>query len=92
MSMSILHPDSPLGRHYGHLDEKLCQQVCRLLAKLRQQGSIDAAVDTEVTGHILFNTMNMSFMTFVKDDGMDVETVIGAVRRQSATMMALGNG
>jgi hypothetical protein len=36
--------------------------------------------------------MNMSFMTFVKDDGMDVETVIGAVRRQSATMVALGNG
>lgn len=92
MSMSILHPDSPLGRHYGQLDEKLCQQVCRLLTKLRQQGSIDTAVDTEVTGRILFNTMNMSFMTFVKDDKMDVETVIGAVRRQSATMMAPGNG
>ncbi|MGB3537682.1 MAG: TetR/AcrR family transcriptional regulator [Mesorhizobium sp.] len=92
MSMSILHPESRLGHHYGQLDEKLCQQVCRLLAKLRQQGSVDKAIDTEVTGRILFNTMNMSFMTFVKDDTMDVETVIGTVRRQSGMMMALGDG
>ncbi|MET3794594.1 AcrR family transcriptional regulator [Aquamicrobium terrae] len=90
MSMSILHPESRLGRHYGQLDEKLCQQVCRLLAKLKRQGSIGGAIDVEVTGRILFNTMNMSFMNFVKEDAMDVETVIEAVRRQSETMMTLG--
>ena len=89
MSMSVLHPESRLGHHYGELDEKLCGQVCRLLARLRRQGSIDKAVDIEVVGRILFNTMNISFMGFVKDDTMDVETVIRSVREQSRMMMAL---
>ncbi len=89
MSMSILHPESRLGRHYGELDEKLCQQVCRLLAKLRQRGSVGTFLDPELAGRILFNTMNMSFMNFVKDDAMDVETVIRSVREQSEMMMAL---
>ena len=92
MSMSILHPESRLGRHYGELDEKLCQQVCRLLAKLGEQGSIDRTVDAETTGRILFNAMNMSFMNFVKDDAMDVETVIGSVQAQTRMMMSLVEG
>lgn len=89
MSMSVLHPESPLGRHYGELDEKLCQQVRRLLAKLKLQGSLDKALDTEVAGRILFNTMNMSFMNFVKDDTMDVDTVICLVRGQVGMLMSL---
>lgn len=92
MSMSILYPESRLGHHYGELDEKLCLQVCRLLVKLREQGSVDKALDVEVTGRILFNTMNMPFMNFMKDDAMDVETVIGSVLAQTRMMMSLVEG
>ena len=89
MSMSTLHPQSPLGRHYAGLDEGLCRQVCRLLAKLRARGSIGAGVDVELAGRILFNTMNMMFIGFVKDEDMGMEAVTGAVDTQTRMVMSL---
>lgn len=89
MSISTLHPESPLGRHYAHLDGELCRQVCRLLARLKARGSIGAWVDTELAGYILFNNMNMMFIDFVKADEVGMETVIGTVRGQTDLIVSL---
>ncbi|MGP2490797.1 TetR/AcrR family transcriptional regulator [Mesorhizobium sp. PUT5] len=89
MSMSTLHPQSPLGRHYSGLDESLCRQVCLLLAKLKARGSIGAWVDVNLAGRILFNTMNMMFIDFVKDDAAGMEAVVDAVGGQTALIVSL---
>ncbi|MGB3832179.1 MAG: TetR/AcrR family transcriptional regulator [Mesorhizobium sp.] len=89
MSMSTLHPQSPLGRHYNDLDEGLCRQVCRLLAKLKARGSIGVWVDVDLAGRILFNTMNMMFIDFVKHDDMDMDVVVRAVGSQTELIVSL---
>lgn len=89
MSMSTLHPQSPLGRHYSSLDDKLCQQVCRLLAKLKSQNAIATEVDMDLAGRILFNNMNMMFVGFVKDDEAEIEAMVTAVERQTAFVVSL---
>lgn len=89
MSMSTLHPQSPLGRHYSDLDAGLCRQVCRLLAKLKARGSVAAWVDVDLSGRILFNTMNMMFIDFVKDEAMETETVVRAVEEQTRMVVSL---
>jgi len=89
MSMSILHPDSPLGRHYSGLDEGLCSQVQRLLARLKTIGAVGAWVDTMLAGHVLFNTMNMMFINFVKDEAMSMESVTEAVEAQTRMAVSL---
>lgn len=89
MSMSILHPQSPFGRHYSSLDENLCQQVCRLLAKLKDRAEIADWVDCGLAGRTLFNTMNMMFMGFVKDESADIEEVLLAVEKQTALVASL---
>jgi AcrR family transcriptional regulator len=89
MSIATLHPESPLGRHYSTLDEDLCQQVCRLLEKLRSRGSLGAWVEPKLAGRILFNNMNMMFSNFVKDDEAEMEAVIGSVREQTDLIVGL---
>ena len=89
MSIATLHPESPLGRHYSNLDEDLCQQVCRLLEKLRQQGSLGGLVESRLAGRILFNNMNMMFSNFIKDDEAELEAVIQSVREQTDLIVEL---
>ena len=88
MSISTLHPESPLGRHYTKLDADLCRQVCALLAKLKARGAVHSRVDTEMAGRILFNNMNMMFIDFVKDEEMDIEVVVNAVAEQSSMIIS----
>jgi AcrR family transcriptional regulator len=89
MSIATLHPESPLGRHYSTLDENLCQQVCRLLEKLRSRGSLGAWVEAKLAGRILFNNMNMMFSNFIKDDEAEMEAVIHSVREQTDLIVGL---
>jgi len=89
MSMSILHPDARLSRHYRDLDAQLCDQVCRLVGHLDGQGLIPRRTGSANLGRILFNTMNQSFMNFVTDEAVPVEALIEDVASQTATLMAL---
>lgn len=89
MSISTLHPQSPLGRHYTSLDEGLCRQVRRLLGKLQRQGALDECVDTELAGTILFNSMNMMFINFVKDEEAGLDDLLQAVGRQADLLVSL---
>ena len=89
MSIATLHPESPLGRHYSTLDENLCQQVCRLLEKLRSRGSLGAWVEAKLAGRILFNNMNMMLSNFIKDDEAEMEAVIHSVREQTDLIVGL---
>lgn len=88
MSMSILHPEARLSRHYRDLDERLCDQVCRLLDRLEMRGLVAPRAGDPVLGRILFNTMNQSFMNFVIDEAMEMEALIRDVAVQTAALMA----
>lgn len=89
MSISTLHPQSPLGRHYTSLDEGLCRQVRRLLRNLQQRGALGDWVDTELAGTILFNSMNMMFINFVKDEEAGLDDLLQAVGEQADLLVTL---
>jgi AcrR family transcriptional regulator len=70
MAISIEAPETPLSRHYTRLDSMLEAQVCELLAALRNRHVIRADLDPSTLGEIVFQSLNQSFMEFVKDDDM----------------------
>ncbi len=83
MALSILHPGSPSGRRYTELDRRLSAQICALIRRAQQRGRVAAGVDAEAVGQVLFNNLNMMFVEFVKDDGMEPGALAAAVRRQN---------
>lgn len=89
MSMSILHPDARLSRHYRDLDRQLCDQVCRLVARLEEQRLLAAGTASSPLGRILFNTMNQAFMDFIIDDAITMDALLADVRADTATLTRL---
>src|SRR5262245_12183885 len=45
MAISTQQPDSPFGRTYTELDRALTDQICALIAKLRERGLVRRSVD-----------------------------------------------
>lgn len=91
MALSIKAPETPSGRRYNELDQKLKAQVIALIRTLQERGEIVADVDAEPLGQLVFNNMNMMFMDFVKDAAMTLEGLRGQVAEQTrplARMMA----
>lgn len=86
MALSIEAPLTPNGVLYHQLDERLRAQVQALLASGQATGEIDARLDSEALGDLLFNSLNMMFMEFVSDDAMSLEALKSRLSRQLDAM------
>ena len=69
-AISIGAPGTPFSRNYTQLDAMLAEQVCDLLAELRNRVLTRADLDPSTLGNIVFHTLNQLFIEFVKDDDM----------------------
>jgi AcrR family transcriptional regulator len=87
MAISTQQPDSPSGRLYADLDHRLADQVCALIEKLRQLGSVEESVDIRAVGEMLFNNMNMMFTVFVKTESMSLRQLRLDVSRQNRPLI-----
>ncbi|SDL59404.1 transcriptional regulator, TetR family [Franzmannia pantelleriensis] len=86
MALSIEAPLTPNGVLYHQLDERLRAQVQALLASGQAQGEIDAQMDTDALGDLLFNSLNMMFVEFVSDDAMTLKALNARLSRQLDAM------
>lgn len=68
MAQSVANPDTAFSRHYTHLDQRLTAQICALIARLQENGTLRPDVDARVLGELVFNDINMMFVEFVKDE------------------------
>lgn len=82
MALSIEAPETPNGRRYTDLDRRLEDQVVRLIRRLSERGDVRPGLDTEAVGHVLFNTLNMEFIEFVKDEAMTLAALRARVEAQ----------
>jgi len=87
MAISIRQPDSPFGRHYNDLDDRLTRQVCDLIECLQREGRVKADVDATAAGETIFNNTNMMFTIFVKSDAMGLAEMKDAIARQLAPLL-----
>lgn len=83
MAIATQQPETRFGRAYSELDMRLCAQVCALVAKLQKRGRVLAGVDVRAAGEMFFNSMNMMFTFFVKDEAMSLETLTRRIARQN---------
>ncbi|WP_370162189.1 TetR/AcrR family transcriptional regulator [Limimaricola soesokkakensis] len=89
MAISIEAAETPNGRHYAALDAKLCDQVTRLLDRLRARGEIAPALPVAELGRIVFNNLNQMFMEFARDEQMTIDTLKRKVAAQTAPLAGL---
>jgi AcrR family transcriptional regulator len=89
MALSIEDPQTPNGRRYTELDQRLAAQVTRLVAALQASGRVAGWVDPQSTGRLIFNNLNMMFIEFVKDDTMTLETLRTSVAAQTRPLARL---
>ncbi|SDN11670.1 TetR/AcrR family transcriptional regulator [Vreelandella arcis] len=82
MATSIDAPQTPNGLKYNLLDERLKDQVQRLILVLKERGDIAADLEAAVVGSLLFNVLNMLFMEFIKSDDMELESLKTQLHRQ----------
>jgi AcrR family transcriptional regulator len=82
MAISTRQPDSPFGRRYAELDDRLTRQVCDLILRLQARGQVKAGIDATAAGEVIFNNTNMMFIAFVKAEAMSLAELKGAIARQ----------
>ena len=87
MATSTQQPDSPFGKTYTSLDRALADQTCALIAKLQNLGFAHSAIDARGVGEMIFNSMNMMFIEFIKDEDMSIKTLRTNIRRQNRTLV-----
>jgi hypothetical protein len=87
MAISTQQPESPSGRLYSELDRRLAEQVCALIRKLQQAGSVRKEIDARSIGEMLFNSMNNMFIVFVKDDAYPLRKLRQDIARQNRTLL-----
>jgi len=88
MAISTRQPDSPFGRRYAELDERLTRQVCALIERLQARGRVKAEIDAAAAGEMIFNNTNMMFTLFVKSDAMTLAALKSAIARQLRPLLA----
>ncbi len=86
MALSIQEPDTPNGRHYTDLDRRLAAQVTDLIKVLQKRGDLPPRLDAFALGQVVFNTLNMLFIEFVKDAPMTLADLRDQVGRQIKTV------
>jgi AcrR family transcriptional regulator len=87
MATSTQQPDSPFGKTYTSLDRALADQTCALIAKLQELGLVGGDIDGRGVGEMLFNSMNMMFMEFIKREDMTIKEIRAKIRRQNRTLV-----
>jgi len=87
MAISTRQPDSPFGRRYSDLDDRLTRQVCALIKRLQAEGRVKADIDAAAAGEVIFNNTNMMFILFVKSEEMTLEALKATITRQLAPLM-----
>lgn len=87
MAISTQQPDSRFGRSYSELDQHLSDQVCTLIGLLQAAGAIREDVDATAAGQMLFNTLNMMFIGFVKDEDMPLAELKRQIGRQTRVFL-----
>ncbi len=95
MALAIETPHTPNGRRYADLDRQLAAQVGSLIETLQRRGEVHPSLDAHVLGDLVFNTLNMMFIDFVKDDMASLAVLKGAVAVRTgllARLIAVGQG
>lgn len=87
MATSTQQPDSPFGKTYTALDRDLADQTCALIAKLQELGLVRGDIDWRGVGEMLFNSMNMMFIEFIKREDMTITELRANIRRQNRTLV-----
>jgi AcrR family transcriptional regulator len=87
MAISTRQPDSPFGRRYSELDDRLTRQVRALIERLQAEGRVKADVDASAAGEVIFNNTNMMFILFVKSEAMSLEALKAAITRQLTPLL-----
>ena len=87
MAISTRQPDSPFGRRYSDLDDRLTRQVCAVIERLQAEGRVKADVDAAAAGEVIFNNTNMMFILFVKSEMMTLEALKAAITRQLTPLL-----
>ncbi|MFN2332728.1 MAG: TetR/AcrR family transcriptional regulator [Halomonas sp.] len=82
MATSIDAPQTPNGIKYNLLDERIKDQVQRLICVLQQRGDVTSDLDANVMGGLLFNVLNMLFIEFVKSDEMELGSLKATLHGQ----------
>ena len=87
MATSTQQPDSPFGKTYTALDRDLADQTCSLIAKLQELGLVHGGIDGRGVGEMIFNSMNMMFIEFIKREDMAIKELRANIRRQNRTLV-----
>jgi AcrR family transcriptional regulator len=70
MALSIEAPDTPNGQRYAELDRRLAAQTTALIGAFQARGKVDGALDPAPLGDVIFATLNMLFIDYVRDEEM----------------------
>ena len=89
MALSIQAPDTPNGRHYANLDQRLAQQVGSLVSALQDRGDVAESLDSSSIGHMIFHTLNQLFIDFIKHDDMTLGDLDAQVEKQLSPLFSL---
>ena len=87
MATSTRQPDSPFGKTYTALDRALADQTCALIEKLKDLGLVRGDIDGRGVGEMIFNSMNMMFIEFIKREDMPIRELRSNIRRQNRTLV-----
>lgn len=87
MAISTQQPDSRFGRAYAELDEKLSNQVCRLIEHIASSGHLVRDVNAAHAGELIFNNTNMMFILFVKSEQMNLAVLMERIALQNAVLL-----
>lgn len=87
MATSTQQPDSPFGKTYTALDRDLADQTCALIVKLQELGLVRGDIDGRGVGEMIFNSMNMMFIEFIKREDMPMRELRANIRRQNRTLV-----
>ncbi|MEM6464616.1 MAG: TetR/AcrR family transcriptional regulator [Pseudomonadota bacterium] len=89
MALAIDKPQTPNGRRYTRLDQRLAAQVTELIAALQARGEVQTALEAEPLGGLIFNNLNQMFIEFVKDETMTLDTLRKRVIAQTRPLAQL---
>jgi AcrR family transcriptional regulator len=82
MGTALTFAETPIGAGYRALDRKLVAQVAALCRTLQQRGDLEADLDCQHAGEVLFYVCNSLFMEFVAEDAMPLAALKKRMARE----------
>jgi AcrR family transcriptional regulator len=89
MALTIQAAETPFSLRFTALDRHLTDQVRVLVQELQRRGLARTDVDARALGQVIFNSLNQSFIEFVKVQDMSIESLKAEVGRQNAALARL---